>query len=39
MVVAGLLHDILEDSNTSASDIEANFGATIAELVTKVTKK
>jgi (p)ppGpp synthase/HD superfamily hydrolase len=33
IVVAGILHDLLEDSDTSLKEIEKNFGKDIAELV------
>ncbi|HIV01142.1 MAG TPA: bifunctional (p)ppGpp synthetase/guanosine-3',5'-bis(diphosphate) 3'-pyrophosphohydrolase [Candidatus Caccopulliclostridium gallistercoris] len=31
--IAGLLHDTLEDTNTTVEEIEANFGSEVAELV------
>lgn len=37
-VIAGLLHDTVEDSTTELTDIEASFGATVAKLVDGVTK-
>lgn len=37
-VIAGLLHDIPEDTEYSLADIEKNFGKTIAELVEGITK-
>ncbi len=37
-VIAGLLHDIPEDTEYSLSDIEKNFGKTIADLVEGITK-
>jgi RelA/SpoT family (p)ppGpp synthetase len=37
-IVAGLLHDIIEDTDTSVDDIAAQFGRPIAELVDGVTK-
>lgn len=33
IVIAGILHDLLEDSDTSVKEIEKNFGKDIAELV------
>ena len=37
-IVAGLLHDTLEDTDTSPEEIAAKFGPQIAELVDGVTK-
>lgn len=37
-VVSGLLHDTIEDSYVSKSEIEENFGTEVAELVDGVTK-
>ncbi len=37
-VIAGLLHDTLEDSSAVLADIEVNFGKTVANLVDGVTK-
>jgi GTP pyrophosphokinase len=37
-IVAGLLHDVPEDTGTSIADIEARFGRDVAELVEGVTK-
>jgi GTP pyrophosphokinase len=37
-VTAGLLHDDLEDTDTTKADLEAEFGREIAELVDGVTK-
>lgn len=37
-VVAGLLHDVVEDTDTTLEDIEAEFGPEIALLVDGVTK-
>jgi GTP diphosphokinase / guanosine-3',5'-bis(diphosphate) 3'-diphosphatase len=37
-VVVGLLHDVLEDTLTSRAELEAQFGAEVAELVDGVTK-
>jgi GTP diphosphokinase / guanosine-3',5'-bis(diphosphate) 3'-diphosphatase len=37
-VTAGLLHDVLEDTETTKSDLEREFGREIAELVDGVTK-
>lgn len=33
MVVAGILHDTLEDTSVTLDDIQANFGGRVAELV------
>ncbi|MFX1253466.1 MAG: HD domain-containing protein [Promethearchaeota archaeon] len=38
IICAGLLHDVLEDTNTSAKEIEENFGSKILILVQGVTK-
>ena len=38
VVAAGLLHDVVEDTNISLTDIERDFGAEIAKLVDGVTK-
>lgn len=38
MVIAGLLHDVLEDTPTSTSDIRKEFGEDIANMVGGVTK-
>src|SRR5215468_7178948 len=37
-VTAGLLHDVLEDTQTTKDDLVREFGADIAELVDGVTK-
>lgn len=37
-IAAGLMHDVVEDTNVSYSDIENNFGKEIADLVDGVTK-
>ncbi|WP_371929830.1 bifunctional (p)ppGpp synthetase/guanosine-3',5'-bis(diphosphate) 3'-pyrophosphohydrolase [Uliginosibacterium sp. 31-16] len=37
-LIAGLLHDVMEDSDVTKSDIEARFGKTAAELVDGVSK-
>lgn len=37
-VVAGLLHDVVEDTNTSLLDVEEEFGRDVAVLVDGVTK-
>ena len=37
LVIAGLLHDTLEDTPTSHAEIEAAFGADVAALVIEVT--
>ena len=34
LVIAGLLHDVLEDTNTQAEEIEKLFGENVVELVT-----
>jgi GTP diphosphokinase / guanosine-3',5'-bis(diphosphate) 3'-diphosphatase len=36
--ISALLHDAIEDSNTTREDIEAQFGAAVADLVEGVTK-
>lgn len=38
VVVAGLLHDVVEDSDTTMQDIQEEFGEDIAGLVASVTK-
>ncbi|AFY71768.1 (p)ppGpp synthetase I, SpoT/RelA [Thalassoporum mexicanum PCC 7367] len=38
MIVAGFLHDVVEDTEVTVADIEAEFGAEIAALVEGVTK-
>jgi (p)ppGpp synthase/HD superfamily hydrolase len=37
VVVAGLLHDVVEDTSVSAAELRARFGAEIARLVLAVT--
>jgi GTP pyrophosphokinase len=37
-VIAGLLHDTVEDTNTTIAEIEENFGSGIARIVDGVTK-
>ena len=37
-MIAGLLHDLLEDTDTTASELEAAFGPHIAELVRALTQ-
>ncbi|HXH83065.1 MAG TPA: bifunctional (p)ppGpp synthetase/guanosine-3',5'-bis(diphosphate) 3'-pyrophosphohydrolase [Candidatus Tectomicrobia bacterium] len=37
-VTAGLLHDVLEDTGATKSDLEREFGAEVADLVDGVTK-
>ncbi|MDR2598510.1 MAG: RelA/SpoT family protein [Holosporales bacterium] len=37
-VIAGLLHDTVEDTDTSIAEIEENFGSGIARIVDGVTK-
>jgi GTP diphosphokinase / guanosine-3',5'-bis(diphosphate) 3'-diphosphatase len=37
-IVAGLLHDVVEDTDIDIGDIEVRFGAEVAELVDGVTK-
>lgn len=37
-IVAGLLHDVVEDTDISIGDVEVRFGADVAELVDGVTK-
>ena len=38
MIAAGFLHDVVEDTNVTPDDIEANFGAEVRQLVEGVTK-
>ncbi len=37
-LVAGLLHDVLEDTDITAADLRENFGPEVADLVEGVTK-
>ncbi|MDQ7989101.1 MAG: bifunctional (p)ppGpp synthetase/guanosine-3',5'-bis(diphosphate) 3'-pyrophosphohydrolase [Candidatus Dactylopiibacterium sp.] len=37
-LIAGLLHDVMEDSHVAKADLEARFGKTVAELVDGVSK-
>jgi len=37
-ICAALLHDVVEDTNTSLDEIKSNFGEEVAELVNGVTK-
>jgi guanosine-3',5'-bis(diphosphate) 3'-pyrophosphohydrolase len=37
-LIAGLLHDVLEDTDTTAVDLRENFGQEVADLVEGVTK-
>ncbi len=37
-VVSGLIHDVLEDTDTSAADIEKEFGPEVARIVEGLTK-
>jgi len=39
IVVAGLLHDVVEDCNVSLREIEVRFGARVAALVDAVTER
>ena len=38
VVIAGILHDVVEDTQYTKADIEKKFGARVAELVMGVTK-
>jgi (p)ppGpp synthase/HD superfamily hydrolase len=38
VVIAGLLHDTVEDTRVSIEEIEANFGQTVAEIVAGCTE-
>ncbi|MBT6254187.1 bifunctional (p)ppGpp synthetase/guanosine-3',5'-bis(diphosphate) 3'-pyrophosphohydrolase [Candidatus Uhrbacteria bacterium] len=38
VVIAGLLHDVPEDTDRTIEDVEAEFGADIAKIVSGVTK-
>ena len=37
-IVAGLLHDVVEDTNTSLDEIEENFGEDVRKIVDALTK-
>lgn len=37
-IIAALLHDVVEDTDTSMADVEKVFGASVAQLVDGVTK-
>lgn len=37
-LISGLLHDVMEDSHVTKSDLESRFGKTVAELVDGVSK-
>lgn len=38
MVVAALLHDVVEDTDTTDADIRSKFGADVSDLVTQLTR-
>jgi GTP diphosphokinase / guanosine-3',5'-bis(diphosphate) 3'-diphosphatase len=38
VIIAALLHDVIEDTSASLDDITANFGQSVASLVESVTK-
>jgi (p)ppGpp synthase/HD superfamily hydrolase len=38
VVVAGLLHDVLEDTNVTAAEVRERFGAAVTELVEALTE-
>jgi (p)ppGpp synthase/HD superfamily hydrolase len=38
VVIAGLLHDVLEDTNVTADQLRRRFGAEVAELVEALTE-
>ncbi|MEQ8195932.1 MAG: bifunctional (p)ppGpp synthetase/guanosine-3',5'-bis(diphosphate) 3'-pyrophosphohydrolase [Rhodospirillales bacterium] len=37
-IITGLLHDVIEDTETSLADVERHFGSEVARLVNGVTK-
>ena len=37
LIVAAVLHDTVEDTNTTLAELSAEFGATVADLVAEVT--
>lgn len=37
-LIAGLLHDVLEDTQTTSEELEAHFGSTVRQLVEGVSK-
>lgn len=39
IAVAGLLHDVVEDQDVPLDDIEADFGAAVAEMVATLSEK
>lgn len=39
VIIAGLLHDVVEDTPTPINEIESKFGKTVAGLVASVTEK
>ena len=39
VVIAGLLHDVIEDQDVSLERIEADFGPAIAEIVAALTER
>jgi (p)ppGpp synthase/HD superfamily hydrolase len=39
VVIAGLLHDVVEDSEVPLERIESDFGASVAEMVAALTEK
>ena len=39
LVIAGFLHDVLEDTKTGAAEVEREFGARVRELVTKASEE
>jgi (p)ppGpp synthase/HD superfamily hydrolase len=39
LVIAGLLHDVVEDQDVTLEQIEAQFGAQVAEVVAAVTEQ